>query len=165
VDLKRRREWNKGGPRVFPLRKEVVMKPRISVLTIGVADLDRSVSFYRDGLGLPTEGIVGREFEHGAVAFFELAGGVKLALWRQEDVAHDTGLRKTAISPTSFTIGHNVARREEVDQVMAEAGKAGAEIIKTAQDTFYGGYAGYFRDPNGHVWEVVWNPASLPAAD
>ena len=138
------------------------MKPRISVFTLGVADLEKSVAFYRDGLGLPTEGIVGREFEHGAVAFFELSGGVKLAVWAQDDVAHDTGLLRTPISPTSFTIGHNVAGREEVDDVMAQARRAGAEIVKSPQDTFYGGYAGYFRDPDGHLWEVVWNPAILP---
>jgi uncharacterized protein len=141
------------------------MKPRMSVLTIGVADLDRSLAFYRDGLGLPTEGIVGREFEHGAVAFFTLSGGLRLGIWAQDDIAHDTGLAKTANSPTSFTIGHNVARREEVDEVMDQAAKAGADIVKAAEDTFYGGYAGYFRDPDGHVWEVVWNPASIPAED
>jgi uncharacterized protein len=138
------------------------MKPRISVLTLGVADLERSLAFYRDGLGLPTEGIVGREFEHGAVAFFNLSGGLRLGIWAEDDIAHDTGLAKSASNPTSFTIGHNVARREEVDKVMAEAVKAGAEVIKTAQDTFYGGYAGYFRDPDGHVWEIVWNPAAIP---
>jgi hypothetical protein len=138
------------------------MKPRISVLTLGVADLEESLAFYRDGLGLPTKGIVGREFEHGAVAFFELSGGLRLAIWAQDDVAHDIGLPKAQISPTSFTIGHNVVRREEVDEVIEQASQAGAEIIKPPDDTFYGGYAGYFRDPNGHVWEVVWNPASLP---
>ena len=141
------------------------MKPRVSVLTIGVADLERSLAFYRDGLGLPTEGIVGREFEHGAVAFFTLAGGMRLAIWAQDDIAHDTGLPKTPVSPTSFTIGHNVADRDEVDEIMAEAARAGAAIIKPAQDTFYGGYAGYFQDPNGHLWEVVWNPASMPALE
>jgi catechol 2,3-dioxygenase-like lactoylglutathione lyase family enzyme len=141
------------------------MKPRISVLTLGVADLEESLAFYRDGLGLPTEGIVGREFEHGAVAFFELSGGVKLAIWAQGDVSVDTGLPKTPISPTSFTIGHNVAHREEVDEVMAQARRAGAKIVKSPQDTFYGGYAGYFRDPTGHLWEVVFNPANIPAGD
>jgi catechol 2,3-dioxygenase-like lactoylglutathione lyase family enzyme len=138
------------------------MKPRISVITLGVTDLERATAFYRDGLGLRTEGIIGREFEHGAVAFFELAGGLKLAVWAQADVAHDTGLRKTAASPTSFTIGHNVRERREVDAVMAEAKRAGATIVKPAQETFWGGYAGYFRDLDGHVWEVVWNPANLP---
>lgn len=139
------------------------MKPRISVITLGVADLERSLAFYRDGLGLPTEGIVGREFEHGAVAFFDLSGGLRLAIWAQNDLAHDAGLPKAPVSPTSFTIGHNVARRGEVDDVMAQARRAGAEVVKPAQDTFYNGYAGYFRDPNGHLWEVVWNPANIPA--
>jgi len=139
------------------------MVPRISVVTLGVADLERSLTFYRDGLGLPTEGIIGREFEHGAVAFFELSGGMKLAIWAQDDIVHDTGLPKTPISSTSFTIGHNVARREEVDAVVSQARGAGAEIVKQPQETFYDGYAGYFRDPDGHLWEVVWNPANIPA--
>jgi uncharacterized protein len=138
------------------------MKPRISVLTLGVADLEQSLAFYRDGLGLPTAGIVGREFEHGAVAFFDLSGGLKLAIWSQDDIAHDTGLPKIPVSPTAVTIGHNVRHREEVDTVMRQARQTGAEIVKPAQETFYGGYAGYFRDPNGHLWEVVWNPDFLP---
>lgn len=139
------------------------VKPRISVLTLGVADLEQSLSFYRDGLGLPTEGIIGREFDHGAVAFFELSGGLKLAIWAQSDISYDTGLPVLPISSTALTIGHNVMRKEDVDEVMEAAKRAGAEIIKAAQDTFWGGYAGYFRDPNGHVWEIVWNPQMLPA--
>jgi uncharacterized protein len=138
------------------------MQPRLSVLTLAVRDLEASLRFYRDGLRLPTQGIVGREFEHGAVAFFDLAGGVKLAIWNQEDLAHDAGLTVSPGCPTGFSIGHNVASREQVDQVMEEARAAGADIVKPAQDTFYGGYAGYFRDPDGHLWEVVWNPANLP---
>lgn len=133
-------------------------------MTLGVSNLDRSVLFYRDGLGWPTEGIVGREFAHGAVAFFDLSGGLKLALWSQDDIAHDTGLRKTATSPTAFSLGHNVAEKPEVDRIMALAEGAGAELVKAPQDTFYGGYAGYFRDPDGHLWEIVWNPAMLPEA-
>ena len=135
------------------------MKPRITVLTLGVEDLDRSVAFYRDGLGLPTEGVVGREFEHGAVAFFDLESGLRLALWARDDIAHDTGLPRGAPSPTEFTIGHNVGSREEVDAVMEQAARAGARIVKPAGETFWGGYAGYFQDPDGHLWEVVWNPA------
>jgi uncharacterized protein len=138
------------------------MKPRISVLTIAVTDLERSLHFYRDGLGLSTDGIVGTEFEHGAVAFFTLSGGLKLAIWEHASLLHDTGLPATALSPTSFTIGHNVASRAEVDAVLNEAAKADAKITKAAADTFWGGYAGYFQDPDGHVWEVVWNPANLP---
>jgi len=141
------------------------MKPRISVLTIGVADMNRSLAFYRDGLGLPTQGIVGREFEHGAVAFFELSGGLKLALWAQDDIVHDTGLAKTKVSATAVTLGHNVGHKSEVDEVMAQARRAGAVVVKEAAATFYGGYAGYFMDPDGHLWEVVFNPANLPADD
>ena len=139
------------------------MKPRISVLTLAVANLERSLAFYRDGLGLPTQGIIGREFEHGAVAFFELAGGLKLAIWGQDDLVHDSGLSKERVSSTAVSIGHNVASREEVDEVMAQAQRAGAEIVKPARETFFGGYGGYFRDPDGHLWEVVWNPAIIPA--
>lgn len=138
------------------------MKPRISVLTLGVADLEHSLTFYRDGLGLPTKGIVGREFEHGAVAFFDLSGGLKLAIWAQDDISHDTGLPKTPISSTAVTIGHNVLQKSEVDAIIDAATRAGAQIIKPPQDTFYGGYAGYFRDPDGHLWEIVWNPDLLP---
>jgi catechol 2,3-dioxygenase-like lactoylglutathione lyase family enzyme len=141
------------------------MKARVSVITLGVADLDRSLSFYRDGLGLPTAGIVGREFEHGAVAFFDLSGGLKLALWAQDDISYDTGLPKQPISSTAFTIGHNVRRRGEVDETIDAAQRAGAKLIKPPQNTFYGGYAGYFSDPDGHLWEIVWNPQMLPEDD
>jgi uncharacterized protein len=135
------------------------MKPRLTVLTLGVEDLERAVAFYRDGLGLPTEGIVGREFEHGAVAFFDLQAGLKLALWPRASIAHDTGLAQAAPSATELTLGHNVASRAEVDQVVEQARRAGAPIIKPPGETFWGGYAGYFQDPDGHVWEVAWNPA------
>ena len=138
------------------------MIPRLSVLTLAVADLPRAVGFYRDGLGWPTKGIVGEEFAHGAVAFFPLAGGVTLALWAQADLAHDTGLEPAPVSPTAMALGHNVAHRAEVDAIMARAAAAGARIVKPAQDTFYGGYGGYFTDPDDHLWEVVWNPEMLP---
>jgi len=134
------------------------MKPRITLITLGVDDLERSLRFYKDGLGLATEGIIGKEFEHGAVAFFELSGGLKLALWPRASIAHDTGLPASPRSPTEFTIAHNVSSSSEVDTVMAEAEKAGATVVKAAQKTFYGGYAGYFQDPDGHLWEVAWNP-------
>jgi len=135
------------------------MKPRISVLTLGVADLERSVSFYRDGLGLATEGIIGIEYENGAVAFFQLQDGLQLALWPWTSIAADTGLPAGGGTPDAFTIGHNVNTKTEVDQVMDQAAKAGATIVKPPQQTFYGGYAGYFRDIDGHLWEVVWNPS------
>ncbi len=135
------------------------MTPGISVITLGVDDLERAVAFYRDGLGLPTQGIIGAEFEHGSVAFFQLQPGLKLALWPRSSIAQDTGLEASAASPTSLTLGHNVASVEEVDSVMDQASRAGARVIKSAQTTFYGGYAGYFQDTEGHLWEVVFNPA------
>lgn len=138
------------------------MKPRITVITLAVDDLQRSLEFYRDGLGLPTAGIVGQEFEYGAVAFFDLQAGLKLALWPRASLAHDSGLPQTASSPTELSLGHNVAARDEVDAVMRQAQSAGATIVKPAQNTFWGGYAGYFQDPDGHLWEVVWNPQLLP---
>ncbi len=138
------------------------MKPRFGLLTIGVDDLETAVRFYRDGLGLPTEGIIGREFEHGAVAFFDLQHGLKLALFARGDIGHDAGLAPTGRSPTEFTIGHNVASESEVDSVMRQAEKAGANVVKAAQKTFWGGYAGYFQDPDGHLWEILFNSAFLP---
>jgi catechol 2,3-dioxygenase-like lactoylglutathione lyase family enzyme len=134
------------------------MKPRITVLTLGVSDLERSLRFYHDGLGFPTQGIVGTEFERGAVAFFELQAGLMLAVWPRESIAHDSGLPVSPSSPTELTLGHNVASREDVDDVMTQARDAGATIVKPVQPTFWGGYAGYFQDPDGHLWEVVWNP-------
>jgi uncharacterized protein len=139
------------------------LKPRISLLTLGVDDLERALAFYRDGLGFPTKGIVGQEYEHGAVVFFELQSGLGLALWPRSSLAHDAGFAPSAASPTDFTIGHNVSSRAEVDAVLTQARDAGAHIVKEARDTFWGGYAGYFQDPDGHLWEVAWNPQMLPA--
>ena len=138
------------------------MKPRISVITIGVDDLERSLRFYRDGLGLSTDGIVGKEFEFGAVAFFDRQSGVRLALWPRKSISRDSGLNLSAPSATEFTIGHNVSSKDEVDVVMEQAQRAGASIAKAAEKNFYGGYAGYFLDPDRHLWEVVWNPQLIP---
>jgi catechol 2,3-dioxygenase-like lactoylglutathione lyase family enzyme len=134
------------------------MRPRLTVLTLGVDDLERAVAFYRDGLDFPTAGIVGKEFEHGAVAFFDLESGLRLALWPRASIAHDTGLALNESSATGMTLGHNVSSSGEVDAVMADASRAGARILRAARATFWGGYSGYFQDPDGHVWEVVWNP-------
>lgn len=135
------------------------MKPRVTVITLGVGDLDRAVAFYRDGLGWVTEGVVGREFEHGAVAFFDLQPGLRLALWPRASIAHDSGVEEGSPNPTEMTLGHNVGVAAEVDAVMARAKAAGARIVKPAHETFWGGYAGYFQDPDGHLWEAVYNPA------
>lgn len=134
------------------------MHPRITVLTLGVDDLERAVAFYRDGLGFATQGIIGTEFEHGAVAFFDLQPGLKLALWPRRSLAADSGLPLQARAATELSLGHNVASAADVDAAMAQAAAAGATIVKPAQATFYGGYAGYFQDPDGHLWEVVFNP-------
>src|SRR5688572_3750163 len=129
------------------------MKPRISLITIGVDDLEKSLRFYRDGLGLPTKGIVGTEFEYGAVAFFDLEANLKLAIWPRKSLARDTGLPVDKPSATEFSIGHNVGSKAQVDSVMQRAANAGATIVKKAHDTFWGGYSGYFQDPDGHLRE------------
>jgi catechol 2,3-dioxygenase-like lactoylglutathione lyase family enzyme len=139
------------------------MKPRITMVTLGVDDLERAVRFYRDGLGLATPGITGTAFEHGAVAFFELQSGLHLALWPRASLAHDAGIARGQPSLTDVCLAHNVASQVEVDTVMAQAQAAGAVIVKPARETFWGGYAGYFQDPDQHLWEVAWNPQLIPA--
>ena len=134
------------------------MQAHISVITLAVEDLQRALDFYRDGLGLVTEGIIGQEFEPGAVVFFELQAGLKLALWSKQSLQQDTGLTGTASSAAQITLGHNVHSPLEVDQVLKQAKNAGAKILKPAQSTFYGGYAGYFQDLDGNIWEVAYSP-------
>jgi len=135
------------------------MKPRITLITLGVDDLERSLAFYRDGLGFPTKGIVGSEFEHGAVAFLDLQPGLRLAIWPRASLAHDAGLPEAPGSATELSLAHNVNSPAEVDAVMEQASRAGGRVVKPAQRAFWGGYAGYFQDPDGHLWEVAWNPA------
>ena len=134
------------------------MQPLITLVTLGVDDLEQALRFYRDGLGFATEGIVGEQFEYGAVAFFQLQSGLRLALWPRKSIAHDSGLPVSARGATEFILAHNVRTKEQVDAVMAQAKAAGATIVKPAHETFYGGYSGYFQDPDGHVWEVTLNP-------
>lgn len=138
------------------------MTPRITVLTLGVRDLHASLAFYRDGLGFPTPGVIGEEYEHGAVVFIELESGLRLALWPRGSLAHDAGMALPDAGAPAISLGHNVRSREEVDAVMAQAQQAGARRVKQAAPTFWGGYAGYFADPDGYLWEIVWNPALLP---
>jgi len=138
------------------------MKPRVTVITLGVDDLERALQFYRDGLGLKSEGIVGTRIEHGAVAFLDLQAGLKLALWPRKSIAHDAGLPLGTPSATGFTLGHNVTSKKEVDAVMQQAKDAGAVIVKIGHETSWGGYAGYFQDPDQHLWDLVWNPDLLP---
>lgn len=122
------------------------MKARISVLTLGVADLEKAVAFYQK-LGLATEGIVGKEFEYGAVAFFDLQNGLKLALWPRKSISHDTGIVSPNPSPLEFTIGHNVSSNDEVDAVMQLAQKAGATIYQTRSRYLLGWLFGLFSRP------------------
>lgn len=134
------------------------MKPRISVLTLGVDDLARAVAFYRDGLGWPTRGIVGSAEQHSAVAFFALQAGVQLALYPRASLALEAGVAEPPSGTSGCLLSHNVARREQVAEVMAQAAAAGARILRVPRDTAWGGHAGYFQDPDGHPWEVAWNP-------
>lgn len=134
------------------------MKPRIKVITLGVSDLQRSLVFYRDGMGLPTQGIIGTEFEDGAVVFFNMNDDLILALYPRPALAKDAKVPVSAPSASELSIGHLVKSRQEVDAVMAQAEKAGARITDPAHDRFWGGYSGYFQDPDGHLWEIAWNP-------
>jgi predicted lactoylglutathione lyase len=138
------------------------MEPRFTVLTLGVDDLEKSFKFYSDGLGFPCKGIIGKEFEHGEAAFFDLNHGMKLALYSRDNLAWDAKIPRQNSAATEFSIGYNAKSKEEVDSIMELAKKAGATITKTAQNAFWGGYAGYFQDPDGHLWEILWNPQLLP---
>lgn len=131
-----------------------IMKPNISLITLGVVDLERSTSFYRDGLGLPTEG------NYEGVTFFKLRG-TWLSLFPRDEMVQDANLSTQQGNVGgfgNFTLAHNVASKEEVNEVLMQAQAAGAMILKPAQDAFWGGYHGYFSDPDGFVWEVAWNP-------
>ena len=140
------------------------MKPHITLITLGVLDLERSLAFYRDGLSLPTQGIVGEQIEDGAVAFFKLDGGLVLALFPRTSLLKDANLDATTASastPATFSLAHNVGSKEEVDQVMRQAVRAGATMTSAAHDREWGGYSGYFQDPDGFLWEVAWNPGGF----
>ena len=127
------------------------------MLTLGVADLERSLAFYR-ALGLESDGIIGTEFPGGTAAMFELADGLILALYGRHDLEQDANATFDAPGRGEFSIGHLVGSREEVDAVLAEAVAAGATLTEEPRDRPWGIYSGYFRDPDGHLWEVIWNP-------
>lgn len=134
------------------------MRPRIKIITLGVSDLERSLAFYRDGMDLPTQGIIGTEFEDGAVAFFNMNDDLILALYPRTALAKDAKVSVSQSNPAEFSIGHIVKSKQEVDAVMRQAERAGARITDPAHDRFWGGYSGYFQDPDGHLWEIAWNP-------
>jgi predicted lactoylglutathione lyase len=125
---------------------------------LGVGDLEKSLGFYRDGMGLPTQGIIGTEFQDGAVAFFSLNDDLILALYPKAALAKEAKVPVSPPSPAEFSIGHNVRSKQEVDAVMKQAEKAGAKITDPAHDRFWGGYSGHFQDLDGHLWEIAWNP-------
>jgi len=139
------------------------VKPHIHVLTLGVADLERSLAFYR-ALGFESEGITGTTFPGGALAMFNLADGLIFALYGRDDLAVDANVTFDAPGRSEFTIGHLVGSREGVDAVLAEAEAAGAALTEEPRDRLWGIYSGYFRDPDGHLWEVIWNPRQAPVA-
>lgn len=146
------------------------MKPRIHVITLAVADLTRSLAFYRDGLGLESEGLIGTEFRgdesapDGTIALFRLAGGVVLAVFPRTELAKDARVPPGPARAGEFSLGHAVASRAEVDEVIAQAQAAGATVTERPHDRPWGIYSGYFQDPDGHLWEILWNPGLDPEA-
>lgn len=141
------------------------MQPQIHVITLAVADLDRALAFYRDGLGFASHGVIGTEWvgddvdAAGAVAMFTLDGGLILAVYPRSELAKDAGVPPGAPTSGEFSIGHIVSSRAEVDAVLAAARAAGATLLAEPRDRPWGIYSGYFQDPDGHLWEVMHNPA------
>ena len=141
------------------------MQPRLNVVTLAVQDLPRSLGFYRDGLGLQSKGIIGtawrdpRSGANGAVAFFELKGGLILALYPHADLVKDSDTKDGTRGPAEFSLGYLVKTREEVDAIVRQAKAAGAKVTEEPRERPWGIYSGYFADLDGHLWEIVWNPA------
>lgn len=142
------------------------MKPQIGIITLGVDDLDRLLVFYRDGLGLPTKGITGDQFKGddthpaGAVVMFHLKGGLVLALYSRSELAKDAQRAIGVPRSTDFSLGYIVDAKDEVDQILNQAEAAGAIITDAAHDRPWGIYLGYFEDPDGHLWEIIWSPST-----
>jgi catechol 2,3-dioxygenase-like lactoylglutathione lyase family enzyme len=133
------------------------VQSRVNVITLGVSDLERALEFYRR-LGLESEGVIGTEFEGGAAAMFNLDGGLILSLYGRDDLANDANIATAPAQSGEFSIGQLVSTREEVDAVLAEAQAAGATLTDEPHERPWGIYSGYFRDLDGHLWEVIWNP-------
>lgn len=146
------------------------MEPRINVITLAVDDLDRALAFYRDGLGLDTPGIIGSEFvgdndnPDGTIVMFNLGGDLTLALYPRSELAKDARVPLDGPNTGEFSIGQSVSSRDDVDAVLAEAAAAGATVTDAPHDRPWGIYSGYFRDPDGHLWEIIWNPSATPPA-
>jgi catechol 2,3-dioxygenase-like lactoylglutathione lyase family enzyme len=146
------------------------MKPRIDVITLAVADLDRALAFYREGLGLDSKGVIATEFAGdeqepaGAIALFHLDGGMLLTLYPRTELAKDARVPPGPAQSGEFSLGHLVGSREEVGAVLSQAAAAGATLTDEPHERPWGIYSGYFRDPDGHLWEVIYNPRR-PAAE
>jgi catechol 2,3-dioxygenase-like lactoylglutathione lyase family enzyme len=140
------------------------MEPHIDVITLAVGDLDRSLAFYRDGLGLETTGVVATELVDeetnaaGATVIFRLKGGLVLALYPREELAKDADIPFGPPKTGEFSIGQLVESRAEVDALLAQAEQVGATLTGRPHDRPWGIFSGYFRDPDGHLWEIIWNP-------
>jgi len=140
------------------------MRPRVNIITLAVGNLEQSLAFYRDGLGLPTKGIVGTEFKGtesepaGATVVFQLQGGLMLALYPRTELAKDANVPHTASSTSEFSLGYAVPSREAVDDLLRRAEAAGAVVTDNPHDRPWGIYSGYFQDVDGHLWEIIWNP-------
>jgi catechol 2,3-dioxygenase-like lactoylglutathione lyase family enzyme len=144
------------------------MELRINVITLAVDDLDRSLAFYRDGLGLDTPGVIGSEYvgdddnPDGTVVMFNLGDGLTLALYPRSELAKDARVPLGGPKTGEFSIGQLVSSRDDVDAVLAEAAAAGATVTDAPHDRPWGIYSGYFCDPDGHLWEIIWNPELSP---
>ena len=144
------------------------MEPRIDVITLAVDDLERALAFYREGLGLHSEGVVATEFPGdeenaaGAIAIFHLGGGLMLTLYPRPELAKDANVEPADPGSGNFSLGRLVASRDEVDTTLAHAERAGAVVTDSPRDRPWGIYSGYFRDPDGHLWEIIWNPRHGP---
>jgi hypothetical protein len=140
------------------------MESRVHVITLAVADLERALAFYREGLGLHSTGVVATEYvgdeetAAGAIAMFHLAGNLILALYPRTELAKDAGIPFEPPKSGEFSIGHLVASRQDVDALLAAAAAAGAILTGPPRDRPWGIYSGYFRDLDGHLWEIIWNP-------
>jgi len=147
-----------------------MMEPHIDVITLAVGDLDRSLAFYRDGLGLETTGVVATEFvddetnASGAIVIFRLKGGLVLALYPRSELAKDADIPVGPPKTGEFSIGQLVGSSAEVDVLLAQAERAGATLTGRPHDRPWGIYSGYFRDPDGHLWEIIWNPPTETAS-
>lgn len=139
------------------------MEPRINVITLAVDDLERALAFYRDGLGLRTNGIVATDLVDsttgaaGAIVIFRLENGLLLTLYPRTELAKDAGVPVGRPQSAAFSLGQVVGSRAEVDRILEQAAAAGA-VVTPPHDRPWGIYSGYFRDPDGHLWEIIWNP-------